>query len=53
MWERVGEPEVPDEEELIMSEAALTLLTLAGVVVLFVTNKVPVEIAAVGSALVL
>ena len=36
-----------------MSEAALTLLTLAGVVVLFVTNKVPVEIAAVGSALVL
>ena len=36
-----------------MSEAALTLLTLAGVVVLFVTNKVPVEVAAVGSALVL
>ena len=36
-----------------MSEAALTLLTLAGVVVLFVTNAVPVEIAAVGSALVL
>ena len=36
-----------------MSEAALTLLTLAGVVVLFVSNQVPVEIAAVGSALVL
>ena len=36
-----------------MGEAALTLLTLAGVVLLFVTNKVPVEIAAVGSALVL
>jgi di/tricarboxylate transporter len=36
-----------------MSEAALTLLTLAGVVLLFVTNAVPVEIAAVGSALVL
>ncbi len=36
-----------------MSEAALTLLTLAGVVVLFVSNRVPVEIVAVGSALVL
>lgn len=36
-----------------MSEAALTLLTLAGVVVLFVSNKVPVEVAAVGSALAL
>ena len=36
-----------------MNEAALTLLTLAGVVVLFVSNRVPVEIVAVGSALVL
>lgn len=36
-----------------MTDAALTLLTLAGVVVLFVTNRVPVEIVAVGSALVL
>jgi di/tricarboxylate transporter len=36
-----------------MGEAALTLLTLAGVVVLFVTNKIPVEVTAVGSALVL
>ena len=29
-----------------MSEATLTLLTLAGVVVLFVTNKVPVGVSA-------
>ncbi len=36
-----------------MSDAALTLLTLAGVVVLFVTNRVPVEITAIGSALIL
>jgi di/tricarboxylate transporter len=36
-----------------VNEAALTLLTLAGVVVLFVSNRVPVEIVAVGSALVL
>jgi di/tricarboxylate transporter len=36
-----------------MSQAALTMLTLAGVVLLFVTNKVPVEVTAVGSALVL
>jgi di/tricarboxylate transporter len=36
-----------------MSDAALTLLTLAGVVLLFVTNKAPVEVTAVGSALVL
>ena len=36
-----------------VTEAALTLLTLAGVVVLFVSNRVPVEIVAVGSALVL
>ena len=36
-----------------MNEATLTLLTLAGVVVLFVSNRVPVEIVAVGSALVL
>ena len=36
-----------------MSDAALTLLTLATVVVLFVSNRVPVEIVAVGSALVL
>jgi di/tricarboxylate transporter len=36
-----------------VSDAALTLLTLAGVVVLFVSNRVPVEIVAVGSALVL
>lgn len=36
-----------------MSDAALTLLTLACVVVLLVTNRIPVEITAVGSALVL
>jgi di/tricarboxylate transporter len=36
-----------------MSDAALTLLTLAGVVVLFVSNRVPPEITAVGSALTL
>lgn len=36
-----------------MSDAVLTLLTLAGVVVLFVTNRVPVEITAIGSALAL
>ena len=36
-----------------MNEAALTLLTLAAVVVLFASSVVPVEIVAVGSALVL
>lgn len=36
-----------------MGQAALTLLTLAGVVVLMVTNRVPVELTAIGSALVL
>ncbi len=36
-----------------MTDAALTMLTLAGVVVLFVSNRLPVEIVAVGSALVL
>ncbi len=36
-----------------MSDAALTLLTLGVVVVLFVSNVVPVEITAVGSALAL
>lgn len=36
-----------------MSQAALTLLVLAAVVVLFVSNRVPVEITAVGSALAL
>jgi di/tricarboxylate transporter len=36
-----------------VSEAALTLLTLAVVVVLFVSNRLPVEVVAVGSALVL
>lgn len=36
-----------------MSPAAITLLTLAVVVALFVWNRLPVEIVAVGSALVL
>lgn len=36
-----------------MSAGAVTLLTLAGVVVLFVWNRLPVELVAVGSALVL
>ena len=36
-----------------MSDAALTLLTLGVVVVLFVTNRIPVEITAIGSALLL
>ena len=36
-----------------MTDAALTLLTLGAVVVLFVTNRVPVEITAIGSALLL
>jgi di/tricarboxylate transporter len=36
-----------------MTDAALTLIVLAGVVVLFVTNRIPVEVTAIGSALVL
>ncbi|MGB8020946.1 MAG: SLC13 family permease [Candidatus Nanopelagicales bacterium] len=36
-----------------MSDAALTLATLALVVVLFVANRIPVEVIAVGCALVL
>ena len=36
-----------------MSDAAITLLTLAVVVVLFVSQRVPVELVAVGSALAL
>lgn len=36
-----------------MSDSTLTLLILAGVVVLFVSNRIPVEIVAVGSALLL
>ncbi|MFZ4669835.1 MAG: SLC13 family permease [Microthrixaceae bacterium] len=36
-----------------MSQATITLLTLGAVVVLFVWNRVPVEVVAVGSALVL
>ena len=36
-----------------MSDAAITLLTLAAVVALFVSQRLPVELVAVGSALVL
>jgi di/tricarboxylate transporter len=36
-----------------MTEAVLTLTVLAGVVILFVTNRIPVEVTAIGSALVL
>ncbi len=36
-----------------MTDSTLTLLILAGVVVLFVSNRFPVEIVAVGAALVL
>jgi hypothetical protein len=47
-----GRPAVNRARMCRVNEAALTLLTLAGVVVLFVSNRVPVEIVAVGSALV-
>ena len=36
-----------------MSPESITLLTLAGVVALFVWNRLPVEVVAIGAALVL